>query len=245
MSKILGVIPARYDSSRFPGKPLVNINGKSMILRVYEACMASKELDKVIVATDDKRILDHILENGGNAVMTLSEHQNGTERIAEVAKDLSDFDYIINIQGDEPCINPKQIDDLIDFIKSRPKYGIYTQAQKFREAKILGNKNSVKVLFNNEAKAIWFKREVEEELVQNLEYSFLGKHVGIYGFKRNVLLDLVQLKPSQSELENNLEQLRWLDNDYEIGVVWTAYDSPSVDVPEDLEEVLEFLKRGD
>ncbi len=243
MPKILGVIPARYNSSRFPGKPLALISGKTMIQRVYECCSKVQKWEGVLVATDDKRIFDEVKRFGGVVVMTATHHLNGTERIAEVAKSRTE-DFIINIQGDEPCIHPKQIEELIDFMLLHPEFEIFTQAQPLENhPDLLENPNLVKVGFDDKGKAEHFMRIIQDNEIMN-NTSLLGKHIGIYGFKRRTLLELVKLEPTKNELEHRLEQLRWMDHDYGIGVTWTNYSSPSVDVPEDIsivEEILNFI----
>ncbi len=237
--KVIGIIPARYDSSRFPGKPLADINGKSMITRVVESCRKSKVLDQVIVATDDDRIASHLKDSlGMEAIMTSEHHLNGTERIAEVAQNLTDTDWIINIQGDEPCIHPRQIDLLGEFLKRNEEFDIVTMAKRLDDAQLYENRNAVKVRMN-EKEAVSFHR-----IIRSGYSETIGKHVGIYGFKRNVLLDLVKLEPTENERELSLEQLRWMDNGYRIGVEWTSFESPSVDVPSDMEKVLTFLEKN-
>jgi 3-deoxy-manno-octulosonate cytidylyltransferase (CMP-KDO synthetase) len=232
--KVLAVIPARFASTRFPGKPLVEIRGKSMIQRVYDSCIQSEMLEKVIVATDDERIFNHLKQNDAHVEMTKLSHKNGTERVAEIAEKFNDFDLVINIQGDEPCIHPDQINELISLMKNNPSFQIGTLAKAISDKDVLKNRNAVKVhLSEKENKAISFFRLGEF----NDDKQKIGKHVGIYAFKRETLLKLVELEPSKNEKELSLEQLRWMDNDYEIAVTWTNYESPSVDVPEDLKKV--------
>lgn len=236
--RVLAVIPARFASTRFPGKPLVKIKGKSMIQRVYESCSESKLLNKVIVATDDDRIFNHLKEIGAEVMMTSPTHQNGTERIAEVAKHLTEFDLIINIQGDEPCIHPKQIEELVDLMTNRTEFEIGTLAKPIKDESIFENRNAVKAYFRNKT-ASSFERISEKK--GNID---IGKHVGIYAFRRNTLLEIVNLEPTTSEIKLSLEQLRWLDNGYPIGITWTAYESPSVDIPEDLKKVELFMEKN-
>ncbi|MGK0387810.1 MAG: 3-deoxy-manno-octulosonate cytidylyltransferase (CMP-KDO synthetase) [Maribacter sp.] len=231
--KVLAVIPARFASTRFHGKPLVEIRGKSMIQRVYESCIQSEMLEKVIVATDDERIFNHLKQHAADVEMTDSNHKNGTERIAEIARKFIDFDLVINVQGDEPCIHPEQINELVSLMKNNPSFEIGTLAKPISDKAIFKNKNAVKVyLSEKENKAMSFFR-----LGEFVENEAIGKHVGIYAFRRKTLLKLVELIPTENEKELSLEQLRWMDNDYKIAITWTNYESPSVDVPEDLEKV--------
>ncbi len=246
--KVLGIIPARFNSSRFPGKPLIDINGRSMIMRVYDTCVATKILDKVIVATDDTRILNHIQECGGEVMMTSTEHENGTERVAEIASHFNDYDIVINIQGDEPCIFSEQIEELVFFMKNHLHYKIATLVHEIdflKNPSITEIENAVKVYFSDKNKATFFYRQ--DSIAQYLSFpekerTYHGKHIGIYGFHRKTLLELVQLKPTENELLYRLEQLRWMDNNYDIGITWTEYESPSVDIPSDVEKVKLFLE---
>lgn len=231
--KVLAVIPARFASTRFPGKPLVEIRGKSMIRRAYESCLKSEMLEKVIVATDDERILNHLMKYNVHVEMTDVHHQNGTERVAEIARRFKDFDLVVNIQGDEPCIHPKQINELVSLMKKNPSFEIGTLAKPISKKEVFNNRNAVKVHWSEEDnKAISFFRLGEFNTDKTI-----GKHVGVYAFRRETLLKLVELEPTSNERELSLEQLRWMDNGYEIAMAWTAYESPSVDVPEDLEKV--------
>lgn len=239
--KILGIIPARYASSRFPGKPLVAIDGKTMIQRVYEQCLKADSLTDVIVATDDTRIYNEVNGFGGNAMMTSSEHLNGTSRCAEALKNYIEvnkcsFDFVINIQGDEPFIQPEQIDEL-SLLFSDTSATIFTQAKKNTNLELLSNPNIVKAILDDSNFAINFKRIITTNEIQQ---AFFLKHIGIYGFKADILSDIIKLSPTQNELEHQLEQLRWLDYRYKIKVGITEYESISIDTKEDLEN-LKFL----
>lgn len=239
--KILGIIPARYASSRFPGKPLVAIDGKTMIQRVYEQCLKADSLTDVIVATDDTRIYNEVNGFGGNAMMTSSDHLNGTSRCAEALKNYIEvnkcsFDFVINIQGDEPFIQPEQIDEL-SLLFSDTSATIFTQAKKNTNLELLSNPNIVKAILDDSNFAINFKRIITTNKIQQ---AFFLKHIGIYGFKADILSDIIKLSPTQNELENQLEQLRWLDYRYKIKVGITEYESISIDTKEDLEN-LKFL----
>ena len=230
---VTGIIPARYGSTRFPGKPLVNILGKSMIQRVYEQCSKCQELNSVIVATDDNRILNHVLEFGGKAVMTSKKHQTGTERCNEILNKLSlNTDILINIQGDEPLINPLQITELINLFNNR-NIEIATLARKIDDRKILYHKHRPKVIIDKNKYALNFSREITSLESEKKYYE----HIGIYGYKKETLTKISQLPESRNEKEVNLEQLRWLDYNYNIKVGITNFQSFSVDTPEDVEEI--------
>lgn len=240
--KFLGLIPSRYNSTRLPGKPLANIGGKSMIQRVFEQACLSQNLDKVVVATDDERIYRHALDFGGNAIMTSPDHLNGTERCAEVAAEL-DCDYVINIQGDEPFIHPDQIDTLCELM---PETQIGTLARKIESADELIADSVIKVAFNDAWQAIYFSRSPIPYLRGYDISSWLSKatffrHIGIYGFERDILLKITKLPPSRLELSESLEQLRWLENGFKIKLALTKYDSFGIDTPEDLKRSIEWI----
>lgn len=241
--KILGVIPARYASSRFPGKPLVDIHGKTMIRRVYEQAKQCKLLCDVVVATDDERICREIQSFGGDVVLTSPQHNNGTERCAEVAGN-SNVDVVINIQGDEPFIQPEQIDTLARCFDS-PGTQIATLIKQHELDDILRNPARIKVTINKYLQALYFSRSIIPYLrtTGNQQLSTVYyKHIGIYGYRKDVLLDIVQLPPSMLELTESLEQLRWLENGYPIQCALTDHESLAVDTPEDLEEILKRKK---
>jgi 3-deoxy-manno-octulosonate cytidylyltransferase (CMP-KDO synthetase) len=238
--KIIGIIPARYASTRFPGKPLVEINGKSMISRVYEQAMLGN-LDKVVVATDDERIYTHINDIGGEAIITSSTHTNGTERCCEVlGKIKEEFDVAINIQGDEPYIHPEQISQLAGLFENK-EVQIGTLIKKIDDPADLLNPDSIKkVVVNKNSEAIYFSRSVIPFLQgvdhgKWLDSHVYYKHIGIYGYRSDVLRDIVKLPPSPLEKAESLEQLRWIENGYKIKVAITEHESPSIDVPADLE----------
>lgn len=231
MTKIVGIIPSRYASTRFPAKPLVDIAGKSMIQRVYEQASKCKLLSDVMVATDDQRIFDHVLSFGGKVVMTASEHQSGTDRCAEVLSHLSDVDVIINIQGDEPFIEPEQIDQLAACFNS-PETKIATLIKKVENEEDLLSDTVVKVNRTNSNKAIYFSRKP----FHSMEDSY--KHIGIYAYRSDTLKVISKLPQSENELAERLEQLRWLDNGFEIQLAETEHESNSVDTPEDLQRLL-------
>tara|TARA_B100000886_G_scaffold338853_1_gene302696 strand:+ start:9207 stop:9926 length:720 start_codon:yes stop_codon:yes gene_type:complete len=234
----IGIIPARYNSSRFPGKPLKNIFGKSMIRRVYEQAELS-ELKKVIVATDDKRIIDEVRSFNGEVMMTSSEHISGTDRCLEVAEKIANKnDIIINIQGDEPFIDPNQINQLIDAFKDK-EIGIVTLCKRIENTDILVDSNQPKVKFNEKKKVISFDRVINNTCEDDIFY----KHIGIYAYRFNILEKACNLRPSSLEIKHKLEQWRWLQNGYEIHVLETVHNSFSIDTPEDLKKIIK--KFGD
>ena len=234
--KVLGIIPARYSSLRFPGKPLVDIAGKSMIQRVYEQAIKCKDLNKVLVATDDDKIFNHVKLFNGNVIITSSNHQSGTDRCAEAVEKIGeDYDIIINIQGDEPTINPFQISSLIELLKNS-KQGIGTLYKKILSQKELDDLNTVKLIFNDDFEAINFFRE-------NLFDKLLcNKHIGMYGFRKETLMKITMLPLSINEKKHNLEQLRWLDNNYKIKVLETKTENISIDTIDDLKKLLNNTK---
>ena len=237
--KIVGIIPARYESSRFPGKPLAMISGKSMIQRVYEQAKKATNLTEVYVATDDERIIKEVETFGGQVIMTAKEHLNGTSRCAEALEILNkSFNYIINIQGDEPLINPLQINELASlFLDEHAE--IITQVAIETDLSLLENKNIVKAILDKDCYAIDFKRKLSES---TLVSSSFFRHVGIYGFKTDVLKKIVQLTPTKNELEEHLEQLRWIDNKFIIKSGITKYKSISIDTKEDLRKVINYIE---
>lgn len=240
--KILGIIPARYGSTRFPGKPLVDINGKTMIRRVYEQAKSCNALSQVIVATDDERIFKEVLSFGGEVIMTASEHQSGTDRCAEVInKSNESYSVVINIQGDEPYINPEQIKQLCECFLD-PNTQIATLAKKINNSDELFDENKVKVVLSNNRFALYFSRiavpffrgEEKENWIKKHDYF---KHIGIYGYRTDVLQKITQLQPSTLELAESLEQLRWLEYGYSIKVAKTVLEAISIDTPDDLRKI--------
>lgn len=240
--KILGIIPARYASTRFPGKPLVVIDGKTMIRRVYEQSLKCDKLAKVIVATDNEAILNHVRLFGGNVLMTGGHHRSGTERCNEVAEILRKngevYDYVINIQGDEPFINPEQISLLADCFNDG-KTMLATLIKQISEADDLSNPNIVKVTADIYGSALLFSRSAIP-FTRGTEPSFwisktsYYKHIGIYGYHTSVLGKLVALPEAPLEVAESLEQLRWLEHGFKIMTKVTEYESVAIDVPTDL-----------
>jgi 3-deoxy-manno-octulosonate cytidylyltransferase (CMP-KDO synthetase) len=243
MSKIIGIIPARYASTRFPAKPLADIAGKSMIQRVYEQCKKSKSLSEIVVATDHELIFKAVEEFGGKAIMTAENHPSGTDRCYEAfQKSNGDFDYAINIQGDEPFIEPEQIDLLADLLQSNQTQ-IATLANKITHSEELFDANAVKVVRNGENEGIYFSRSpipflrgVDKDGWASQHDYF--RHLGIYAFRSDVLAQITKLPVGKLEQAESLEQLRWLENGYSIKVGITPHKSVGIDSPEDLEKVL-------
>ncbi|WP_419701899.1 3-deoxy-manno-octulosonate cytidylyltransferase [Mucilaginibacter sp. NFX135] len=236
--KTLGIIPARYASSRFPGKPLVDIGGKSMIQRVYEQAKKCRSLNEVVVATDDDRIFSHVQAFGGVAVMTADTHQSGTDRCAEVALLHPEHDVIINIQGDEPFIDPEQIGKLATCFTDKDT-PLATLIKRIKTEEELFNTNSPKVVVNKLSEAVYFSRSAlphirGEEPENWLEFYTFFKHIGIYGYRADVLQQITKLPVSPLEKAESLEQLRWIENGYRIKVAETELETYAVDVPEDL-----------
>jgi len=244
--KIIGIIPARYASSRFPGKPLITIAGKSMIQRVYEQAKQAKSVSEVIVATDDSRIFDHVLAFGGKAVMTSESHQSGTDRCFEAIQQFDKTaEVIINIQGDEPFIKPEQIDLVASCFQS-PANQIATLIKKINNHEELVNPNIPKVVINTKEEALYFSRHPLPYLRGKQEAEWLTqhtyyKHIGIYAYRYGALKQITALKQSPLELAESLEQLRWIENGYKINVKITDFESVAVDVPEDLKKLTNFL----
>lgn len=236
--KILGVIPARYASTRFPGKPLAMIKGKPMVQRVYEQATKAN-LTEVVVATDDDRIAEVVRGFGGNVVMTSADHPSGTDRCAEaMAKYKSGWDAVINIQGDEPYIHPNQINILAEILQ-REEVEIGTLIKKISHSEELLNVNTPKVVINEKGEALYFSRQPipymkGEEVTEWVNHHTYYKHIGIYGYKASVLPKLTQLKQSSLEIAESLEQLRWLENGCRIATGITVEETLAVDTPDDL-----------
>ncbi len=241
---IIGIIPARYASTRFPGKPLAVINGKSMIQRVYEQANLSKSISKIIVATDDERIASHVESFGGAVCMTSPKHNSGTERCFEVVDTIKDveFDVVINIQGDEPYIDPTQI-DLLASCFSKKEIQIATLIKKIHQNNELLSPNVVKVVTDNSKKAVYFSRSPipyvrgteQDEWVTKHDFY---KHIGIYAYRKDILKSIVALPVSNLEKAESLEQLRWIENGFSISTELTNFESIAVDTPDDLNKLI-------
>lgn len=238
---ILAVIPARYNSSRFPGKPLADIKGKSMIQRVYELVCKSTVIDKLIIATDDKRIFEHAKKFGAEVMMTSIDHRNGTERIAEVVRrTATKYDAVINIQGDEPFVKIEQIDLLCNII-SDSEVDIASLTKQIDDIEELKSPNTVKVVMDKKAKAMYFSRysiPYQRNMANNVVRY---KHIGMYAFKSRILTEIVNLPESKLEIAENLEQLRWLEEGYNITMGITTQEAIGIDTPEDLENAISKL----
>lgn len=264
---ILGIIPARYASTRFPGKPLIDIQGKSMIRHVVEAAQRATKLDRVVVATDDGRIADHVRAFGGEVVMTRDDHPSGTDRCWEAVQQILDFrfsildsngpiknqkskienrSYVLNIQGDEPFLDPAQIDELAEVLDGTVE--LATQMIRVDSAELLHDPGEAKIVLNDRREAMYFSRQAIPFLKNvapdqwHLHHDYY-RHVGMYAYRVDVLERLCQLPPSPLERAESLEQLRWLEAGYRIQLVETRHDSHCIDSPDDVENVLRLLGR--
>ncbi|GAB3895084.1 3-deoxy-manno-octulosonate cytidylyltransferase [Spirosoma agri] len=250
---IIGIIPARYGSTRFPGKPLADIGGKSMIQRVLEQAWQAKSLDKVVVATDDERIVEAVLRIGGEAVMTRTDHPSGTDRcweaysrlIAEADVRSLSSDYVINIQGDEPFIDPEQIDELAAMLDGSVE--LATQMASVDSADLLHNPKEAKITVNARNEALYFSRSAIPYLwgldpAVWHQHHVYHRHVGLYAYRADVLEKITLLPPSPLEQAESLEQLRWLEAGYRIKLIETRYQTPSIDDPADIEKALRSVQ---
>lgn len=247
--KAIGIIPARYGSTRFPGKPLSDIAGKTMIRRVYEQCQLAS-LSKVVVATDDDRIAGEVKSFGGEVVITGSHHPSGTDRCQEAYSSIREnYEVVVNIQGDEPFIHPDQINAVIDCFEVQTVQ-IATLGKRAHDFKEIQDANRVKVIRNLRGDAIYFSRgpipfqkdNPHEEWTANYPYFI---HLGMYAYRPHILDEITQLKPSALEKAESLEQLRWIEHGYRIRVAETEIEAYPVDHPEDLENIIARLKAGD
>ena len=243
--KFVGIIPARYASSRFPGKPLAILGGKPVIQRVYE--QVNKLLDNVYVATDDQRIYDCVKNFGGKVVMTKNNHKSGTDRIEEAIEKIGgDWDVVVNIQGDEPFIQKEQILSLCECFKD-PNTQIATLGKPFTTMDAVTNPNSPKIVLDNQNFAMYFSRSIipyirgkqTNEWINSYNYI---KHLGIYAYRKDILQEITKLPQSSLEIAESLEQLRWLQNGYKIKVGITEIETVGIDTPDDLVRAEEFLK---
>ena len=244
--KVVGIIPARYNSTRFPGKPLAMIKGKTMIQRVCEQAWKSK-LDAVVVATDDIRIADEVLKFGGKYVMTDPRHQSGTDRCCEAVQMLEEqYDAVINIQGDEPFIDPRHINLLVDLI-SRDDTQLASLVKRIDEEEALFGSSKVKVVMDKTGKALYFSRN-PIPFMQNMAHEkWMQKgrfyqHIGIYAYKTETLRQIAMMQPSTLEQAESLEQLRWLENGLSIRMAVVAGESISIDTPDDLAKAREMAE---
>ncbi len=266
MQKAVVVIPARFDSTRFPGKPLATLKGKFIIQHVYEQVSSAKLIDTVFVATDDKRVFDAVISFRGRAIMTSSSHICGTDRIAEAARDL-DCNIVVNVQGDEPFIRPEMVDDAVSLLMEDSKASMSTLAKKISGVDEILSPNVVKVIMDNEGFALYFSRSPipyyrDEWQIQRTEHPrqntegvstfelripnpglrpfYCYKHIGIYGFRKDALMSFSSMKKSRLELVEKLEQLRALAAGLKIKVKETQYDTFGIDTVEDLRKAEEW-----
>ena len=237
----LCVIPARYASTRLPGKPLADIAGKPMIVRVYEQASRAKRLSGVIAAVDDERVYEAVVSHGGKAMMTAKDHPTGTDRLAEVAAAHPEAELIINVQGDEPLIEPDLIDALAAAFEEAPELQMATVKSPMTDENEMRNPNNVKVVTDKEGYALYFSRSLLPYPRENTGVT-VYKHIGIYAFRTEVLQAVTALPQSKLELAESLEQLRWLENGYTIKVGVSDIETIGIDTPEDLARAEIFLK---
>ena len=248
--KTLAIIPARYASSRFPGKPLADLGGKPVIRWVYDGLKGFEQLDEVCVATDDSRIADAVKSFGGKCVMTRTDHRSGTERCGEVVEKLAalgkQFDVVVNVQGDEPFVNKEQITTLLDLFGNKSTE-IATLAKRIDSQEELMSPNNVKVVVSQHGNALYFSRTPIPYIRDcNTEswhtaHDYL-KHVGIYAYRTSILKEIVELEETSLERCEKLEQLRWLENGYMISIAITECENIGIDTPEDLQKAREIIK---
>ncbi len=234
--RVLCVIPARYASTRLPGKPLRDIAGKPMICRVYERAAGAKRIEKTLVATDDERICEAVKAHGGEAMMTAKDHPTGTDRLAEVAEAYADMDLVINVQGDEPLIEPELIDSLAELFEADSELQMATVMTELTEEEEKTNPNNVKVVTDLQGYALYFSRSLMP-YPRNQGKAPVYKHIGIYAYRREFLLHYAKMRPTPLEQAESLEQLRALENGYRIKVLKTGCRFVGVDTEEDLELV--------
>jgi len=238
--KKLAIIPARYASSRFPGKPLIDLDGKSMIQRVFEGVLNSNQFDEVVVATDDERIASHVKTIGGKAIITKASHESGTDRCGEVIESFTDFDIVVNIQGDEPLVDAEQLRMLLKAFEDSAVEIATLGSPKITSLDIQ-DANRIKVVVDHQSDALYFSRSPIPFERNKENYPFL-KHIGLYGFRTKTLSKLVHLAPTHLEKTESLEQLRWMYYGYKIRVIETPIETPNIDTPEDVEIVLKQLR---
>ena len=244
MSKAVGIIPARWSSTRFSGKPLHLIANKPLLRHVWERCVRAKELDAVIIATDDMRIARAAFDWGAEVTMTSKSHQSGTDRVAEVVRKSREFDLILNVQGDEPLTEPRLLNRFVETLRSNPKIDIVTAAHPFSNAAEASSPHQVKVIVDLQGNALYFSRyAVPFPRNRSAPIKYL-RHQGIYGFRRKALLDFVRWKPTPLERVESLEQLRALENGVKVHVLLTKHGSPGVDTPADAKALEQRLARA-
>ncbi|WP_213357686.1 3-deoxy-manno-octulosonate cytidylyltransferase [Chlamydiifrater phoenicopteri] len=238
--KKVAILPARWGSSRFPGKPLAEIAGKSLIRRTYESISSSKKLDRVIVATDDKRIYDHVLEFGGQCVMTSESCSNGTERVGEAARLFCpEAEIIVNVQGDEPCMPSYVIDKMIEEMELRPEVQIVTPVSVGHDEEEIFTERKVKCVFDQNGRALYFSRSLIPSQFKVKADIYI--HLGVYAFRRDSLETYLKLPKTPLSLSEDLEQLRILESGGSVHVCMSDVKPPSVDYPEDIKKVENYL----
>jgi 3-deoxy-manno-octulosonate cytidylyltransferase (CMP-KDO synthetase) len=244
MSKAVGIIPARWSSTRFPGKPLHLIANKPLLRHVWERCIRARKLDAVIIATDDMRVANAAFDWGAEVAMTSRGHHSGTDRIAEVVRKARRFDLILNIQGDEPLTEPALLDRFVETLRSDPKIDIVTAAHPFSNAAEASSPHQVKVIVDLYGNALYFSRyAIPFPRNRSVPVNYL-RHQGIYGFRRKALLDFVRWKPTPLERIESLEQLRALENSVKVHVLLTKHGSPGVDTLADAKALEQKLARA-
>jgi len=257
MNKAVGIIPARWASTRFPGKPLHLIAGKPLLRRVWERCRRARKLDSVIIATDDMRIASAAFSWGAEVALTSPRHHSGTDRVAEIAQKAKEFAYIINIQGDEPLVDPHLIDKLVETLRADGKIDIVTAAHPFSNVAEASSPHQVKVVVDLWGNALYFSRAPipssrsggfptadQTKRRSGGRRSLFLRHQGIYGFRRETLLQFVKWKRSPLEQAEALEQLRPLENGVRVHVLVTKHGSPGVDTPQDATNVAASLREA-
>jgi len=257
MNKAVGIIPARWASTRFPGKPLHLIAGKLLLRRVWERCRRARKLDSVIIATDDMRIATAAFSWGAEVALTSPRHHSGTDRVAEVAQKAKEFAYIINIQGDEPLVDPRLIDKLVETLRADGKIDIVTAAHPFSNVAEASSPHQVKVVVDLRGNALYFSRAPipfsrsggfptadQTKRRSGDRRSLFLRHQGIYGFRREALLQFVKWKRSPLEQAEALEQLRPLENGVRVHVLVTKHGSPGVDTPQDAKTLAASLREA-
>jgi 3-deoxy-manno-octulosonate cytidylyltransferase (CMP-KDO synthetase) len=243
MSRNVVIIPARWGSTRFPGKPLYQIEGTPLLRHVWERCRRARKIDHTIIATDDMRIAEAAFAWGAEVALTSPKHQSGTDRIAEVAARAKNFSIIINVQGDEPLIQPWLIDRMVETLLKNREVGIVTAAHPFENSRDALSPHQVKVVIDLAGNALYFSRAPIPPTKSSGSSLFL-RHQGIYGFRRAMLLQFVKWKPTPLEQAESLEQLRALENGVRVHVLVTKHGSPGVDTPADAEAVAASLRKG-
>ena len=243
MNRAVGIIPARWSSTRFAGKPLYPINGKPLLYHVWERCRRAEKLDALIIATDDMRIAEAAFDWGAEVALTSRSHRSGTDRVAEVARHGRDFAFVINIQGDEPLIDPRLVDQVVEKLRSDRRIDIVTAAHPFQNPAEAKSPHQNKVVVDLNNCALYFSRSLIPYPAKRSRVRHL-RHQGIYGFRRNALLQFVRWKSTPLERAESLEQLRALENGVKIHVLITKHGSPGVDTPADAKALEQKLARA-